>query len=233
MRPRFSPHSRISQVDLVALRDHLIAVFKRWGRPVSIKVDNGQPLGDPQKKTIPVLALWLISFDIQVIWNRPRRPTDNAIVERMQGTTKRWVEIERCGDRSALQEKLNEVKELQRDHYEVTRLKSKTRSAVFPDLYEIKRRYSRADFDARRAHAFLSKTRFVRKVSSNGSISLYDQRYQVGLGYKDQEVAVGFDAEAVAWVVYSAQGQEIKRLGAHCFSAAHIWSLSVSQGAKS
>ena len=74
-------------------------VFQRWGMPVLIKVDNGQPFGDPQKKTIPVLALWLMSLKIKVIWNRPRQPRDNAKVERMQGTSKRWVDLDRCTSR--------------------------------------------------------------------------------------------------------------------------------------
>ena len=201
--------------------------------PVLIKVDNGQPFGDPQKKTIPVLALWLMSLKIKVIWNRPRQPRDNAKVERMQGTSKRWVDLDRCTSRADLQRRLDEVARLQREHYEVSRLAFKTRKATFPALFVIHRPYLCDGFDAGRAYRFLSKTRLVRKVGGNGRISLYGHGYQVGLPYRRQEIAIGFDSESLMWLVYDEQGQLIKRLPAKCLSPAHIRSLSVSQRAES
>jgi len=225
----FSPHSHINQADLVPLRNRLIAVFQRWGMPLSIKVDNGQPFGDPQKKSIPVFALWLISLQIRVIWNRPRQPRDNAKVERMQGTSKRWVDLDRCADRADLQRHLDEVARLQREHYEVSRLAFKTRKAAFPALFSIERPYLCAGFEARRAYGFLSKTQLVRKVGGTGRIRLYGHGYQVGRAYSRQDVAIGFDAQELLWLVYDEQGHLIKSVPAKCMSPAHIWSLSVSQ----
>ncbi len=227
----FSPHGHINQVDLESLRDRLIAVMQRWGMPECIKVDNGQPFGDPQKKSIPVLALWLISLKIKVIWNRPHQPRDNAKVERMQGTSQRWVDLDRCADRAHLQRRLDEVALMHREHYAVSRLAFKTRKAAFPALYLIERPYLCAGFDARRAYRFLSKTRLVRKVGGTGRIRLYGHGYQVGRAYRGQDVAVIFEAQEVMWVVYDEQGHLIKRLAAKCMSPAHIWSLSVSRRA--
>ncbi len=229
LRLRFFPHSRISQVALLQVRDELIAGFERWGCPVAVKVDNGHPFGDPQRKSTPVLALWLISSGIDVIWNRPRQPTDNAKVERMQGTSKRWADLDRCRTTAQLAKHLDEVARLQREHYAVSRLKFQTRQAAFPGLFEVKRPYSAADFDARRAYRFLAETTLLRKVASNGRISLYEHGYQVGLKYKHQTVSVGFDAEQVAWIFQSQDGQEIKRVLAQHLSPVHIWSLSVNQ----
>jgi hypothetical protein len=56
-------------------------VFKTFGVPSWIKVDNGRPLGDPQLEIIPPLALWLLCLGIKVIWNRPATPQDNAKVK--------------------------------------------------------------------------------------------------------------------------------------------------------
>ena len=57
-------------------------IFEQWGLPSYIRVDNGKPFGDPQRCSIPELGLWLIGLGIEVVWNRPRTPKDNATVER-------------------------------------------------------------------------------------------------------------------------------------------------------
>jgi hypothetical protein len=62
-------------------------VFEQWGKPGSMRVDNGEPLGSSSGKMIPALALWLIGQDVEMIWNPPHCPKQNAVVERMQGTT--------------------------------------------------------------------------------------------------------------------------------------------------
>ena len=229
----FSPHGHINQVDLEQLRDRLIAVMQRWGMPQRIKVDNGQPFGDPQQKSIPVLALWLMSLKIRVIWNRPRHPQDNAKVERMQGTSHRWVDLDRCADRGVLQRGLDAVALIHREHYAVSHLGFKTRKAAFPALYLIERPYLSAGFEAGRAWRFLSQTQLVRKVGGTGRIRLYGHGYQVGRAYRGQEVAVGFDAQDLLWLVYDEQGHLIKVLEARSMSPSDIWSLSVSQSAES
>ena len=88
-RHLFFPQYHINEVDPVAVQKVLQQSFEQWGLPKSIKVDNGKPFGDPQRSSVPVLALWLIGLGVEVIWNPPRSPRANAKVERMQGTTSR------------------------------------------------------------------------------------------------------------------------------------------------
>ena len=88
----FFPYKKISEVPLHEIQRALIVIFKSHGIPDWIKVDNGRPFGDPQMELIPPLALWLIGLGIQVIWNRPGTPQDNAKVERSQGVMARWTE---------------------------------------------------------------------------------------------------------------------------------------------
>ena len=77
----FFPKGKINQVSPKQVRQKLIELFQQWGMPLSIRVDNGMPLGDPQRKSIPELSLWILAKNIEVIFNRPRQPTDNAKVE--------------------------------------------------------------------------------------------------------------------------------------------------------
>ena len=46
------------------------------------------------------LALWLIGSGVEIIWNPPRRPQDNGVVEHSQGTGKRWAEPATCKEDS-------------------------------------------------------------------------------------------------------------------------------------
>src|SRR5437867_5557619 len=94
--PLFSPHYHINEVDARKIQAALLRCFRRWGLPRAIKVDNGKPFGDPQRTSVPELALWLCGLGVGVIWNPPRSPRDNAKVERMQGTTAAWAEVEKC-----------------------------------------------------------------------------------------------------------------------------------------
>ena len=45
----------------------------------------------------PGLELWLAGLGVEVRANPPRRPQDNGVVERSQGTGKRWAEPHRAG----------------------------------------------------------------------------------------------------------------------------------------
>ncbi len=72
--------------------------FERWGRPARIRVDNGMPLGS--KGDLPTdLGPWLAALGVEVVPNPPRRPQDNGVVERSQGTGKRWAEPHRAAPR--------------------------------------------------------------------------------------------------------------------------------------
>ena len=96
--------------------------------PSSIRIDNGAPMADPQRKRLSALTLWLTGMNVNVILNRPRRPTDNAKVERMQRTTKNWAVIKECQNIQQLTAQLNQVLIRQRARYKVSRLKGKTRT---------------------------------------------------------------------------------------------------------
>ena len=50
-----------------------------------------------------------------MIWNRPRQPRDNAMVERSQGVSQQWVEAHTCADAKELQERLDRMDRVQRD----------------------------------------------------------------------------------------------------------------------
>ena len=226
---RLSPLARINQVVETTIQQALIEVFNQWGVPASIRVDNGAPLGAPKQDHIPPLALWLIGLGIDVIFNRPGRPTDNAVVERMQQTTKNWAEVSNAPNFNQLTTKLKKVHFMQRESYRVRRLDHKTRLEAFPELTQNRRKYTQQLFCWTRVMKKLAQYTFVRKVSKIGQFILYGQRYSIGQKLKRQYVTIQLDAQQILWHIFDASGHFIDALPAKNFEPHHIYNLTVCQ----
>ena len=145
------------------------------GLPKCIKADNGAPLGDPQRRSVPVLALWLTGLGIDMVWSRPRSPGDTAKVERMQATTGRWVELEKCTTAQLLQQKLDAAAVIQRESYPVKRLGAQSRKQAYPQLWANSRIYSPASFELQRVYQSLSGIDFVRRANNSGPFNFFNQ----------------------------------------------------------
>lgn len=221
-------YGRISQVPVEEVRKRLIKYFFRWGKPGSMRVDNGEPLGHPTMTMTSPLALWLIAVDIDVIWNKPRCPQQNGVVENMQGTSSRWVELDKIRDLDHLQIRLDQESFLQREKLPVKRLARKTRIECFPELETSRRIYHPDDFDEQRVYNFLSKKVYTRKVSAVGNISHYGHVFSVGSKSKGQYVQLKFDKQSIEWIIYDNQ-KEIKRKTAHHLAKEAILNLTVCQ----
>lgn len=226
--PRFSPHSRISQVPVSQIRSSLLSILNRWGKPQAVRTDNGKPFGSPQRNIIPVLSLWLYSWGILPIWNRPRRPTDNAHVENNQRTSARWAEVDQCYDIEQLQSKLDDIAQHQREHYLVTRLGNVTRKQLYKQLYDNPRSFAIEQFDAQKARQLLAQATMPRLVNKNGRISLYDKLFSVGLPFRKKVVICQYDDQSLSWICRIDQ-QVIKVIADPRFNDQHIFHLTVCQ----
>lgn len=177
-----------------------------------MRVDNGKPWGN--WNDLPVaLALWLVGLGVDVSWNDPGCPQQNAKIERSQGTGKRWAEPDRCADVRELQRHLDDVDQVQRECYPVVGALS--RLAAFPDLRHSGRDYSRAweqehwSFD--RVIHYLKEFVVLRRVRPSGSVSVYEQDYRVGAAYRGQILLVTFDPHDTSWVICDAEGRQLRR----------------------
>jgi len=193
-----------------------------------MRVDNGLPFGSPTTQLTPVLALWLIAIDVDMIWNKPGCPQQNGCVEKMQDTTARWAEIERATSLEWLQGELDAALLTHRQHYPVVRLGGKTRLDTYPELETSRRIYGTADFCINRVYGFLQAKLYTRKVSATGQISHYGKVYSVGLAYRHQWVQVRLSTGGQHWEVLAAQ-QIIKRLEATMLGPESIQNLTVFQ----
>src|SRR5439155_13638129 len=159
----------------------LRAAFCRWGLPARLRVDNGKPWGS-WSDLPPALALWLIGLGIDLAWNEPRRPQQNGVVERSQGTGKRWAEPHRCSSAAELQGRLDDDDRLQRERYPVAG--GLSRWQLFAGLAHSGRPYREADeaqgWDLRRVGENLASYAVGRQVRREGKWSDYKHNLYFG-----------------------------------------------------
>lgn len=175
-----------------------------------MKFDNGKPFGDTTKQSVSLITLWLVGLGIKVIFNRPRVPQDNAKVERCQGVTQKWSEFKRCSSYEMLQKRLDQAVLIQREQYPVVRLGGKTRLQAFPQLdSELNRQvrpYCAMNFDIDRVYSYLVGHVWQRKVTTNGQIGFWGQRYLVNKKLAGQIIDFKIDTADKSWKAFDIKG---------------------------
>ncbi len=201
-----------------------------WGCPERIRMDNGMPWGT--QSTLPsAMGLWLVGLGIELIYGRPARSTDNAVVERSHGVLVNWVEPEQCADFADCQQQLVWAVKTQRERY---RLASRqTRRQAYPGLYTNERSYSPEQeleqWSLDRIRHYLACFRFQRKVECNGRITLFANHYSAGRRYARQYIEVQLDASTDQWVMRDEYGQDICRHPAKELSYEQISQLRLAK----
>ncbi len=203
-------------------------VFRRWGRPRRLRLDNGVPWG--AMFDLPSeLTLWLLGLDIGITFNPPRRPQDNGVIERSQGTGKRWAEPGTCASAKELQRRLQDMDLIQREEY--PSLKGRSRLAVYPGLKHSGCAYSRTwerkhwRLDLVLEH--LAGYAVPRHVDNSGSVSVYNKTSYVGKRYSGKMVYVSVDPLRCEWLFRDAQGNHVRTQPAEQLSRERIMHLTV------
>lgn len=206
----------------------LRAAFARWGLPRRLRVDNGKPWGS-WSDLPPALALWLIGLGIDVAWNDPRCPQQNGVVERSQGTAKRWAEPHACDTVAQLQARLDEDDTLQRERYPVAQ--GRSRGELFPGLAHSGRPYQEVDEDRvwslQRVREHLAEYAVPRQVDRQGKVSVYNRNLYVGVVHGGKPVCIQFDPGQGCWLISDSAGQQLRTQPAPEISATSIRSLQM------
>lgn len=222
-RRAFSPQGYFAQVPVGEVQTELRRCFQRWGRPENARFDNGNPWGSCNDLPT-LLSFWLVGVGIGVIWNPPRRPQDNGVVERSQGVASNWAEPDRCADHAALQCRLDHEDQVQRASY--PHLGFASRMQAYPDLAHSGRPYSpgweRAHWSYEAVLSFLAGFTVTRQVDCSGKVGLYHGKLYVGTVNRGKKVVLQFDSATREWVISEPSGVELCRRPLDQFNSASL-----------
>lgn len=229
-RPAFFPSGQWNAVSLLEIRETLRDWFVAWGLPEAFRVDNGWPWGS--KGDLPTdLALWLIGLNVRVCWNPPRQPQKNGVVERSQGTGKRWSEPGRCQSVDELQKRIDEMDAIQRSEYPLP--DGRSRMELYPELRHSGRSYARRrecvhwNWDLVADH--LAQYVTSRQVDSRGQVTIYKRNRYVGQAYAGQIIQSSFDPSTCEWIFRDLAGNQLRCQTAQELTQNNILHLNVTK----
>lgn len=212
----------------------LRTMFSEWGLPRRFRIDNGSPWGSSGDLP-PDLALWILGLGVKMHWNRPNQPQENGVVERSQGTAKRWADPAACLSVEALQQELDRMDRIQREAYPAID-GNISRKQAWPTLAHSGRQYTRAwerrHWDLRRVLHHLSGYAVPRRVDKAGRVTLYNRPHYLGSIHRGQFVHVMLDPDECKWVFADDEGRQLGRLAATYLTKLAISNLTVSRKSK-
>jgi hypothetical protein len=228
----FSPLGSWQQVEATETQTFLREAFASWGMPAWLRVDNGTPWG--ASGGFPTaLVLWLAGLGVRVWHNRPRLPQDNGVIEKSQGTAKRWAEPGQCRSAAELQERAAEADRRQREAYPYHRGK-KSRMELFAALRHSGRAYSRpweeANWKMEAAQERLACAVQRRQVDKTGRVSLYSRNLYVTRTRANTTVIVQYDPQGQRWMFSDEDGSLLGHQEATEITRERICDLTASDG---
>ena len=164
--------------------------FAEWGLPDRLAVDHDSVFADNDTASpFPTrFHLWLLSLGVDLVFNRVRRPTDQAMTERSHQV---WAAQALQGQRftrvEALVAALRERRCFLNEHLPCRTLGEVPPLVAHPAARRPRRRYSpeseRALLEVQHAWDYLGQGRWFRRVSQGHTVSLGGQVYYLGRGW--------------------------------------------------
>lgn len=181
------------------VQDHLVAIFRRYGLPVRINVDNGSPWGR-REGPCSRLGVFLIRLGIALSYSQPYHPQTNGKLERFHRTLK--AEVLRYQHYRDLNE-VNQRFEAWRDEYNLER----PHQALGMNTPVSRYRASERGFPERLPPIIYdSPDDHVRKVCYRGFVKFKSHQVRVGEALQDQYVAIRpLDTDDLFGVYYCHQ----------------------------
>jgi hypothetical protein len=205
--------------------------FSLWGRPALLRVDNGTPWG--ASGGLPTaLELWAAGLGVGTHHNDACCPQQNGVVEKSQGTNKRWAEPEQCDSAEQLQQGSDVAARRQRERYPYRQ--GKSRMEVFPQLQHSGREYSlrweEENWSLELAEAVLADVVEPRRVDRSGCVSLYSRNVYVGKSWAQNTVWVRYDPQKHQWMFSDPENRLLNHQDAPEICRDRIIDLTASDG---
>jgi len=168
---------------LFTVKNQLICVFKQYGMPLQINVDNGIPWGNSSLVKHTKLTVWLLQLDVLVTHSRPRHPQTNGKNERLHRTLKEDIlkkqKIDNYLHAQKVFDQWRHIYNYERPHEAIGML-------VPADRYKLSTRNMPEKLPA----IEYNNGAIVRKTNDKGVISYQGHDYHVGKAFAGSYVEV-------------------------------------------
>jgi transposase InsO family protein len=165
------------------VRERLVAVFRRYGLPLAMLMDNGSPWGDAGNQPHTAFTAWLLRLGVWVIHGRPRHPQTQGKDERFHRTLKaELLQARSFRDIAHCQGAFDSW----RHRYNYQRPHDALALAVPADRYCVSPR----SFPETLPPIEYGPGDSVRKVADTGFISFRHRPWRIGKAFRGQPVAV-------------------------------------------
>lgn len=165
------------------VRERLVAVFRRYGLPERMLMDNGPPWGDRAGQPYTRFTVWLIRLGVRVSHGRPYHPQTQGKEERFHRTLKAEVLQGRS---------FRDLAEMQRAFDRWRQVYNYERPHDALDLTTPGDRYraSARGFPEHLPAIEYGPGDFVRKVDAAGFVSFKNRPLRIGQAFHGQPVAL-------------------------------------------
>jgi len=162
---------------------HLTSIFRQYGLPERMLMDNGSPWGKDRDTPYTALGAWLIRLGILLSHGRPYHPQTQGKDERLHRTLQEDVL-----DRQALTNLLDSQQyfDLWREIYNHQRPHAALQMAVPADRYSPSPR----PFPQQLPPILYDPGYIVRRVDVGGQISFHNRIFHVGKAFRQSPVAL-------------------------------------------
>lgn len=157
----------------VSVKKYLEGVFRKYGLPDQINVDNGNPWGNSKLLPYTALTVWLMELGIRVSHSRPRHPQTNGKCERFHRTLKSDL---------ILRHPMRNLEHAQKlfDQWRHTYNHERPHEAIGMQVPSYRYQASKKSMPAQLPNLEYEQDAILRKVRGNGYISYKNEEYLVG-----------------------------------------------------
>lgn len=187
----------------LTVKSVLIEVFREYGLPERMTMDNGTPWGYSGKQLHTVFSAWLIRIGIKVSHSRPKHPQTQGKLERFHRTLK----LELLKSYS-----FNNLKEAQEgfDWWRKVYNEERPHAAIGLDVPSDRYKPSDRCYPERLPAVEYEEGAIVRKVQKCGKINFKGKEYRVGQAFSGNPVALKESAEDGLIDVYYCHQKVVK-----------------------
>lgn len=165
------------------VRSHLIDIFREYGLPKRMTMDNGSPWGYSGRQEHTTLTAWLIQLGIYVSHSRPGHPQTQGKLERFHRTLKlELLSRYKFMDLEEAQEGFDWWREI----YNTERPHAAIENKRPVDKYK----RSEKNYPEKLPLIEYDESFVVRKVQCGGFIHLQGKAYRIGAAFRGQPVGI-------------------------------------------